>query len=280
MEHGLLGQFIDDVFELDSFINCSLEGIGYSTIAGEVTDTIRRLAKSGGEYHPLVNDDVYESRKKHYEKLEKFAEREIEKGHPYLFSLSCVKLWSILEAAVDFILIRLLQNSEQLKLSQRLLKIKGPLLPLLQASEDERVVFLREALLHDIGAELKIGIGRFEGPLDELGFGGAVASNVRRVLLELAEVRNVIVHKAGKIDSRLLERCPWLSFQIGESIRPVAADFKKYMGSAFWYLMELDQRWEERFGEKRQRNQKAAKLQKEINESLALEVVKSDGTAR
>lgn len=153
------------------------------------------------------------------------------------------------------------------------------MLPLLQASEDERVVFLREALLHDIGAELKIGIGRFEGPLDELGFGGAVASNVRRVLLELAEVRNVIVHKAGKIDSRLLERCPWLLFQIGESIRPVAADFKKYEGSAFWYLMELDQRWKERFGEKRQRNQKAAKLQKEINDSLALEVVKSDGTA-
>lgn len=262
-----LGQFSDEFTELDSFIHCALEGIGYSTVAGDVIKTIRKSEQSRkSSSHPYLTDDYYKSRKKHYEKLKDFATREIEKGHPYLFSLVCVKSCSILEAAVDSLVVDLFKSYKHEEQSQKLLGMKGPLLPFLNASEDERAAVLRETLMQNIGADLKVGIGRFEAPLSELGLGGFVASNVRITLLELTEMRNVIVHRAGKVDSRLKERCAWLAFKIDDPLFLGIADYYRYTLAAQWYLMELDLRWKERLGE--ERNKELVELQKKLEKFL------------
>jgi len=41
MATNLLNHFIDDIFELDAFIKCSLEGFGYATVATLVTEKVR-----------------------------------------------------------------------------------------------------------------------------------------------------------------------------------------------------------------------------------------------
>src|SRR5215216_1861472 len=48
---------------------------------------------------------------------------------------------------------------------------------------------------------------------------GEVTTPVRRVLLELSEIRHVLVHRRGKADAKLVkDRCPWLPFKIGEEV--------------------------------------------------------------
>jgi uncharacterized protein YutE (UPF0331/DUF86 family) len=50
-----------------------------------------------------------------------------------------------------------------------------------------------------------LGCGRFESLLDTIGLGGSVEETVKRLFLELSQVRNIVVHKAGKADKRIVE---------------------------------------------------------------------------
>ena len=269
MATNLLSHFIDDIFELDAFIKCSLKGFGYATVATLVTEKVRSIAKSEGADHPLKDDAIYEKRKEHYKRLEEFAKIENEQGHPYLFSLACVKLWSILEAAVDFMLLELLKDNERATKSVRLGKIRGPLLSFLQASDAQKIEYLKETLLQELGSDLKVGLGKFEAPLGELGFSGHVSEPIRRTLLELNELRNLVVHKTGVIDSRFKERCPWIPLSQGQNFLPTYDNYRNYQTASLWYLLELDQRYEQQFGEEKQRFAKVTDFQHELEEFLS-----------
>jgi hypothetical protein len=37
--------------------------------------------------------------------------------------------------------------------------------------------------------------------------------------MELSQIRNILVHKAGIADRRLVESCQWLGFQIGQRVK-------------------------------------------------------------
>ncbi|MBU2490967.1 MAG: hypothetical protein KKA60_16405 [Proteobacteria bacterium] len=103
---------------------------------------------------------------------------------------------------------------------------------------------------------------------DELGFSGNMPPNIRQIMFELAEIRNIIVHKAGRADKRFLEKCPWIKCKLYEPIIVIQKDMNRYISAAFWYLIELDQRWQEKF-DKKQGSPSARKLQEEINASLS-----------
>jgi hypothetical protein len=269
MATDLLKQFVDDVFEIDLFIQCSLEGFGYATVAPLVTEKIRSIAKKDGVDHPLKNDATYEKRREHYKKLEEFSKIEEDQGHPYLFSLACVKLWSILEAAVDFMLLELLKDNERASKSVRIGKIRGPLLSFLQASDAQKIEYLKEALLQELGSDLKVGLGKFEAPLGELGFSGDVSEPIRRTLLELNEVPNLVVHKAGVVDRRFKERCPWVPLSEGQKFRVTYHNYRNYRTASLWYLIELDQRYEQQYGEEKQRYPQVINFLHELEESLS-----------
>lgn len=221
------------ISELDTFISLALEGFGYVTVAPEVTDTMRRL----------FSDDDYEAKMEHYEKLATFSEDQISKGFPYLFSIACVRLWTILEACVDEVLFHLINDPRCISESRIIKNLKGPLLEFANASDNEKAEFLKDRLNQELASSLKIGVGRFEDPLKAVGFGGSVADPIRRVLLELSEIRNVIVHKNGLVDKRLVERCPWMSVKVGEKIVVTLSDYPIYANSCFWYIVELADRW-------------------------------------
>lgn len=257
----MVGQFIDEVFELASFVHCALDGIGYSLVAVRVTEAVK-------SYGRFKDESAYQRQRGHYEKLELFGKTQMDKGHPYLFGLACVKLCSILEASVDFVIAALLKRPETVTSSTRLMKLKGPLIQFTQASEADRIAFLSDALKQEIASDLKIGVGRFESLLDQVGFGGNVGSGVKKALLELIEMRNVIVHRMGRVDNQLISRCPWLSMQIGEAVNLNAETYRIYEGAVFWYLIELDQRWEEKI-ESGGRKADASSLQNDIEQDIS-----------
>lgn len=237
----ILDTFIDDLFNLDSFVDCSIEGIGYGSRAVEFTDRMRALGMER-----LRDEHAYLTRRKHFEKLESFAKKEVSDGHPYLFALVSVKLCSILEAAVDHVLVELLKDPRTVTSSTKVSRLKGPLVEFIGATELDRMVYLREALKQEIASDLKVGVGRFESVLDALGFCGIVAPSIRKALLELHEIRNVVMHKMGKADKQFKARCPWNEIELGQSMRVTQTEYRVYHTAALWYLIELDQRWGEK----------------------------------
>lgn len=236
-----LGHFIDDVFDLNRFVDLSLEGLAYGTMADRVTELMRKSALQGNET-PVSNDAAYEERRQRDEKLKQFAEREAAKGNPYLFGLAIIRLWSILEAAVKFILLESLKSTKFHEYGQDLTTLSVPLVEFLQASDEERAELILERLNQRISSALKPGMGRFEAPLAAVGRGGGVADSVRRAILELSEVRNILVHRNGIADRKLLEMCPWLQLETGQPHLPSYQDFHIYQSAVFWYILELERR--------------------------------------
>lgn len=122
-------------------------------------------------------------------------------------------------------------------------RIKGPIAELLSASPVERAEFLANALAQEVKAPLQKGVGRFEALLQAVGLGGKVDRTVRDVLFELLSVRNVLVHRNGRVDARFLENCPWLGHRLGDNLRITAAMSERYRPATIYYLIEILIRW-------------------------------------
>jgi len=176
-------------------------------------------------------------------KMAEFAESEAASGSPYLYSLGIVRLWSILETFVgDVALIQLKYRKEALQ-SKALRSIQVPAVEFLAAEEDERLRSLFVRLREATRAPLQIGAGKFEALLDAVAIGGPIHAPVRKALLELSQLRNAIVHTAGRADSRLLEACPWLELKEGDPINPQEIQFDLFVYSSDWYTLELARRF-------------------------------------
>jgi hypothetical protein len=89
---------------------------------------------------------------------------------------------------------------------------------------------------------LKVGVGAYESLLEPIGLGGHVPDRVRRTLLECQQVRNVIVHRNGVCDTRLVQACPWLGLKIGETISVHKRAFERYSTAVRWYILEMSAR--------------------------------------
>ena len=236
--------FLDEITRLDTFIRVALEGFGYSESAEEVTEVIRSITlQKGSRPHPVSNDEEYERRKAHARKLGEFAQAEASQGYSYLFSLAIVRLYSALEAAVDALFVASIRERPDVLNSEVFSKLKGPLVAFAIATEDERAEILRDRLFQETAARLRIGISRFEIVLDAIGLPGVIPDVIRRVILELAEIRHVIVHRNGMIDKKLVRRCPWLSDAVGTQIKVGGIEYHLYSLAATWYLVDLAFRW-------------------------------------
>jgi hypothetical protein len=62
-------------------------------------------------------------------------------------------------------------------------------------------------------------------------------------LLELIEVRNIIVHKGGRADARFLRRCPWLRISSGDRLLVTEQMLHNYAHVVSYYLIEVIWRW-------------------------------------
>ena len=97
-------------------------------------------------------------------------------------------------------------------------------------------------LKQDFGVSFKPWIARLEAILETIEMSGPVRDEVKRALLELSQVRNVLVYRKGLADSKLINLCPWLALKPGDSVRVSQAQFRDYSMAGHWYLVELDVR--------------------------------------
>jgi len=121
-------------------------------------------------------------------------------------------------------------------------ELKGPLVEFAMASEAEQAVILFELLREALKSRLKRGVDRFEVLVSKIGYGGPVEPEVRVALLELMEIRNVIVHRMGIADAQFVKRCPWLNLKPGEAVRVRQREYIRYLQACHWYALELSVR--------------------------------------
>ena len=109
-------------------------------------------------------------------------------------------------------------------------------------NEVERNYYLVSELQRDLKPPRKFGIDRFEALLEIFGLSGPLDGNVRRELMEMENVRNVLLHRRGIADMKLLETCPWLTLCVGDRVPIDEARLQRYAGAMFDYVSLLIKR--------------------------------------
>lgn len=229
--HSFFDDYIDEVNKIETFVKLTLHGFDYAKNASRVIKLEER------------NQNVKELRLSEATKLEDFANEQQSNGFPYLYTVAIIRLWSILEASIDDLIIDVLLN-QRFKTDDHIKKVKGNLYEFVNLSEMDRAEFILESLKNDIKARQKLGIGRFESLLETVGYEGSIPDIVRKNILEFSQIRNSIMHKNGKVDSRLLKQCPWIKSKLNEEILLTDSDFERYQLTIYWYFLDLSIRYE------------------------------------
>ncbi len=171
--------------------------------------------------------------------LESLALEQVKADLPLLHSASAVLIWGALEAAFRDFLVRWLVRYPAARLVPELNNVRVRVAEYERLQGEDRMRYLVNILERELAASLRPGVGRFDCLLKPFGIRPKVSESAGRGLNELAAVRNVIVHRAGIADSRLLELCPSLGLRIGETVTVGRAAFENYVAVTSGYAAAL-----------------------------------------
>jgi len=176
------------------------------------------------------------------------AQREVSEGFPLLHAQATIALRSALEATIRLFVARWLQNYGPAMSVEVIQKLRVKLGEYEQLEGEDRFFYILGRLEQELSTPLKNGVTRFEILLEPFGLSGPVNDPVRRDLFELSQVRNVLVHRNGVADRRLVEACPWLGLKAGDTVRIEHKQLRRYFESVYSYVTKLIVRLGEYFG--------------------------------
>ncbi len=136
-----------------------------------------------------------------------------------LYEQASVFLWSSLENYTKVTLVRLMELIPEVLECEDISKIKISLAEFERLSAEERRWFILDQLERSLSASLKLGVDRFESLLKVFDLDGPVDAQVKQDLFELQQKRNVLMHRFGIADRRIVENCPWLNLKKGDAVR-------------------------------------------------------------
>jgi hypothetical protein len=232
--------YIDELTELEAFTRLSSFALEFEARREEVEKKYNEKSDNNNEIDS--RSFTYNSPFLLDEHITEFAKSQFNNGFTYVYEIATIRIWSVLEAAVDDLALYALHNIPTARNSEFLSKLKGPLLEFIALDVEQQAEYLLELIKSQANPTQKLGIGQFDIVLDNLNLGGVLDKTVRTTLFELSQVRNVLVHCNGKADKRLKKNCPWLNTEIGNRVVITPYHYYAYHCAALLYLDELTRR--------------------------------------
>ncbi len=177
-----------------------------------------------------------------------WVREEVEGGFPLLHRHGTVALWGTLEALLEDLAVAWLSNQPGAWSTPPLRKLKVPLAEFHLASEAERPRLAVRELGRSVGADARAYVGQLGAVLQAFDLAPSVKPNLKRALRELAQVRNVIVHRGAVADQKLLDECPWVDWKRGETVRVSHPLYGWYFSAARRYAERMVDQLIVRFG--------------------------------
>lgn len=233
--------FVDRVLATVQLIGAAVMDAARLPATVELLDAVNDLNKERGQ-------PTNPRRVAYAKSLLPLVEAEAKNGFPLYHGLATIGIWAGLEAFVEDLLIACMTHDGTFSDVPAVRKLKVPLLQFEAMSRDERLVWLLENVSVSLESSVAFGAGRFERLLNVFGLGGAVEAELQACLVELSAVRNVLVHRGGRADIRLVSNCPWLGLHAGDEVRVTQRMLSTYGVSAVRYGTLVYQRVMLRFG--------------------------------
>lgn len=172
------------------------------------------------------------------------AQAEIDNGHPSINAQALIGLYSALDALVE-------QFAPALRDLPFLVRLKEAETQVPKAAEHltpelrERMIRTLQHLLEvpELRQLEKKGVARYERRLRKVGLGARepIPPDLDEALRELGVIRDLLIHRAGRIDKEALQKAPSLAkrYEDGELIRLSDDDYRTYSAAIRWYGAEV-----------------------------------------
>jgi hypothetical protein len=234
---------LDDLERADVLLHLAMQGIATLTTLPRLVEA---LAPFEGIRDLNVESDHPKLTVEGAKATAEFAEREVDSGFSLLHAQAAIALWVSLEDVVRTFLATWLHNEPGAKQVDAVQKLKISVMDYEAMDEEERCLYIVELLEREAAA--RHGIERFECLLRPFGLSGAFQEEPRRDLYELYHVRNLLVHRAGRVDRRFAKACPWLGLTPGEIYVVDHTSYGRYHAATVQYITEIVYRVREHFG--------------------------------
>jgi uncharacterized protein YutE (UPF0331/DUF86 family) len=178
------------------------------------------------------------------------AQIERRNGHPHANAQALISMYSALDALIEDFAPALRALQAKL-ISRSLFQRAASSSPELESAltDDQREQMLKalESVIDEKLPKLSklagSGPSRYENLLKPLGLGEPadrlIPDDLREALTELGALRDVLVHRAGRVDAKALKQAPTLSQEEGQFVRLRDEDYRKYSAAVRCYAAEV-----------------------------------------
>ncbi|HSB91179.1 MAG TPA: hypothetical protein VLD63_14275, partial [Anaerolineales bacterium] len=228
-------RFSTELHHIDTVLQIAIRGVQATIAAPQALKALAEWSEAADEPEKAAE---YTDLVPHAQTIAEFAQSESEMGYDTLHKDAVVALWSALEVmAHDITLARISAQPTYLE-GEPFAQIKLPLAEFHQLGDADRLeLLLRE--MRRRSSPRAAGATALESLLSTVGMGGPVPEPMARVLYELHQTRNLIVHRGGIVDTTFLKRCPWAELKKGDRLTVGHDKYIAFMDAAAAYFHEL-----------------------------------------
>lgn len=181
------------------------------------------------------------------------ARIEIDNEHPHLHAQALLSMVSALDATVEELAPSYREMRAAGVAEQLIEKIRERRPEAGSAPPQEVLDEIRAAASRDILAALPelpnlhgSGLERYERLLRASGLEApqdrSIPEDLAVAINELGVIRNVLMHRAGRVDDRALAAATTLRYEEGQLVRVTRADYRTYSAAARCYASEIEYR--------------------------------------
>lgn len=161
-------------------------------------------------------------------------------GYTIVFAHALADCWEALQRLVEDLLIAWLLNYPAAPKLPDVTKVKLPLADFMSLDDEGRMRLLINELQSAKRAKFNMGIGQFDELLKVFDLKFGVDEQLRKELLAMQQLRNVIVHRDMVVDRRLAEQCTWLGLRPGDRLSVPIYEYHRYLKAARKYAYDLE----------------------------------------
>lgn len=239
--------FLEEIGLLSQMVHLSSRGI---SMVRSAPDMVEALIK----FKDLENDEG-EIKKLERARVEaKLAASEIRQKFPLLHSWAVVSAWALLEALSKNVVALWLKRKPSLRQIEEIQRLKIKLGEYENIPASERYLYIAELLESASSAGVQNGVSRFEALLKPIGLSGEVPKQLKIIVFEFGQVRNLIVHRSGVVDRSFLSSCPWIKVPVGRKFKISPERWHAYLSAIDSYVALLVCRSGEYFGKDMSKN--------------------------
>ncbi|MCH7698005.1 MAG: hypothetical protein IH865_03590 [Chloroflexi bacterium] len=238
--------FIAHSTEIHDVLHLACSGMGSHRVRPDIIKFFAKYPRDSSDPQAVISEDSEEL--KEAERQAALAEKEIEKDFPLLHAQALVSSWSALEVYIESLLAAWIENEPSARQTDIVQRLKVRLWEYEQMDVRERCLYTVQLLQREVSGPLAAGATAFESQLSLFNLGGSVPDDIRRDLFEAHHLRNVLVHRRGIADRRLVEACPWLGLEIGQPILLGHQEFGRLSVTLLHYAAVVNDRVRAQFG--------------------------------